>query len=342
MSFRFRKSVNLGSGAKLNINKKSISTSLGTRGAHTTFSSNGKRTNTVGIPGSGLSYTKTTSGKRNNKKGCGTGCLTSIVIFILLCILAPPSDKNDTTTEALTTNTAKITTAATTENDSSEQHFYDDAEIHDVMNGSGTEKIGEYSVVKIASDEFNDDMLNDWFFNYVQPNDFNYCLIIFKNIGNLGVYASGDMVIKDAGIEIDSAGDYIYSSSENEILYSLSSDGTLKAYESDDTETSQETKEAIEVVTESAKTTEATEAVTEATKTTEATEAVTEAAKTTEATEAVTETEAPTTEYVEMVWIPNTGAKYHSRSSCSNMNNPRQVTRSEAEAMGYTPCKRCH
>lgn len=242
----------------------------------------------------------------------------------------PPADKNNTTTtDTLTTNNAEITTEATTETALSEQHFYDDAEIHDIMNGSGTEKIGEYSVVKVASDEFNDDMLNDWFFNYVKPNDFNYCLIIFKNIGSLGVYASGDMVIKDAGIEIDTAGDYVYTSSENEILYSLSGDGTLKASEHTDTETAQEI-------------TEATEKVTEVKETTETTEKITEVKETTEATEEITETEAPTTEYVEMVWIPNTGARYHSRSSCSNMNNPRQVTRSEAEAMGYTPCKRCH
>lgn len=270
----------------------------------------------------GFSFKK--SGNAGSKSGCGTGCLTAIILFILIGVISSPSDKKDNTTE-----TTEITTEATTESVSLEQHFYDDAEIHDVMNGTGTEKIGEYSVVKIRSDEFNDDMLNDWFFNYVQPNDYNYCLIIFSNIGNLGVYASGDMVVKDAGIETDTSGDYIYASNENETLYFVSGNGTLTAYAGNATETSQETKEAIEVVTESVKTTEATETVTES-------------VKTTEATEAVTETVAPTTEYVEMVWIPNTGSKYHSRSSCSNMNNPTQVTREAAESMGYTPCKRCH
>ena len=44
----------------------------------------------------------------------------------------------------------------------------------------------------------------------------------------------------------------------------------------------------------------------------------------------------------EMVWIPASGSKYHSNSSCSGMNNPTQVTKSDAEARGYTPCKRCH
>ena len=43
-----------------------------------------------------------------------------------------------------------------------------------------------------------------------------------------------------------------------------------------------------------------------------------------------------------MVWIPKSGSKYHTYSSCSNMKNPTQVTEEEAEAMGYEPCKRCH
>ena len=43
----------------------------------------------------------------------------------------------------------------------------------------------------------------------------------------------------------------------------------------------------------------------------------------------------------DMVWIPNLGSKYHSRSGCSNMKNPRQVTKQEAENEGYEPCKKC-
>ena len=42
-----------------------------------------------------------------------------------------------------------------------------------------------------------------------------------------------------------------------------------------------------------------------------------------------------------MVWIPKTGSKYHSRSGCSNMKNPSQVTKQEAERQGYEPCKKC-
>lgn len=44
----------------------------------------------------------------------------------------------------------------------------------------------------------------------------------------------------------------------------------------------------------------------------------------------------------EMVWIPRTGSKYHSRSSCSNMKNPSQVTKDQAKSLGYSPCKKCY
>lgn len=45
----------------------------------------------------------------------------------------------------------------------------------------------------------------------------------------------------------------------------------------------------------------------------------------------------------EQVWIPtNGGTKYHSRSNCSNMKDPIQVDLADAEARGFTPCKKCH
>ena len=61
-------------------------------------------------------------------------------------------------------------------------------------------------------------------------------------------------------------------------------------------------------------------------------------------TKATTEPEnIPVVEPVgDMVWIPKTGKKYHSSSSCSNMKNPSKVTRSEAINRGYDPCKKCY
>lgn len=57
MGVRFRKSIKLSPGTKLNINKKSTSITFGTRGAHHTINSSGIKTTSVGLPGSGLSYT---------------------------------------------------------------------------------------------------------------------------------------------------------------------------------------------------------------------------------------------------------------------------------------------
>ena len=56
MGFRFRRSIKILPGSRLNIGKRGVSTSIGVRGAHVTFGKTGRRT-TVGLPGSGLSYT---------------------------------------------------------------------------------------------------------------------------------------------------------------------------------------------------------------------------------------------------------------------------------------------
>lgn len=60
MGFRFRKSINLLPGAKLNLSKSGISFTVGKRGKSVSFSNRGVRT-TVGLPGTGMSYTSTSS-----------------------------------------------------------------------------------------------------------------------------------------------------------------------------------------------------------------------------------------------------------------------------------------
>lgn len=57
MSLRFRRSLRLLPGVRLNLGKRGASVSVGVRGAHVTVGRTGTRT-TVGIPGTGLSYTE--------------------------------------------------------------------------------------------------------------------------------------------------------------------------------------------------------------------------------------------------------------------------------------------
>ncbi|MCL3500111.1 DUF4236 domain-containing protein [Klebsiella pneumoniae] len=56
MGFRFRKRIRIAPGLAINISKSGVSTSIGPKGATTNISGRGIKT-TVGIPGSGLSYT---------------------------------------------------------------------------------------------------------------------------------------------------------------------------------------------------------------------------------------------------------------------------------------------
>lgn len=67
MGFRFRKSIKLGKGVRINFNKKSAGISFGTKGARYSINSNGRRTASVGIPGTGLYYTKTSGGSSHKK-----------------------------------------------------------------------------------------------------------------------------------------------------------------------------------------------------------------------------------------------------------------------------------
>ena len=73
MGLRFRKSIKIAPGVKINFNKKSSSVTFGGKGVHYTMNSKGKKTASVGIPGTGLSYTKTSGGGSKTKKHTSNG-----------------------------------------------------------------------------------------------------------------------------------------------------------------------------------------------------------------------------------------------------------------------------
>ena len=56
MGLRFRKIFSIIPGVRLNVSKSGVSTSLGGHGATVNVGTSGKRTVTLGIPGTGLSY----------------------------------------------------------------------------------------------------------------------------------------------------------------------------------------------------------------------------------------------------------------------------------------------
>ena len=64
MGLRFRKSITILPGIKLNFGKSGMSVSAGVPGFRKTFHTSGRVTTSVGIPGTGISYVTTENGNR--------------------------------------------------------------------------------------------------------------------------------------------------------------------------------------------------------------------------------------------------------------------------------------
>jgi hypothetical protein len=87
MGFRFRRTFRLLPGLRLNVSKSGVSTSIGTRGAWLTFGRKGTRT-TVGLPGTGISYTHTTPAHEHQDLGAPPARASRGWLIALLVVLA--------------------------------------------------------------------------------------------------------------------------------------------------------------------------------------------------------------------------------------------------------------
>ncbi|HVV95464.1 MAG TPA: DUF4236 domain-containing protein [Hyphomicrobiales bacterium] len=95
MGFRFRRSIGLLPGVKLNLSRGGPSVSLGPRGLHYTLGQKGNRF-TVGLPGTGMSYTDyephgqaaPTAAENAGSPGAGAGRRhTPVLGFLLFLVL---------------------------------------------------------------------------------------------------------------------------------------------------------------------------------------------------------------------------------------------------------------
>lgn len=68
---RARRSVKIGSGVLVNLNKRSLGVTVGGRGAHYTVNTRGQRTTSVGLPGTGLSYVDRSGAGRARRAATG-------------------------------------------------------------------------------------------------------------------------------------------------------------------------------------------------------------------------------------------------------------------------------
>jgi Protein of unknown function (DUF4236) len=90
MSLRFRKSVKIIPGVRLNLSKSGTSLSVGRRGFTTNLSKKGAKT-TVGLPGTGLSYSSYKSHKRRSADlgTLGWIIVAAIAILIIMTVHNP-------------------------------------------------------------------------------------------------------------------------------------------------------------------------------------------------------------------------------------------------------------
>lgn len=68
MGLQFRKRIKICKGVNLNLSKTGVGVSVGTKGARYSMHSSGRRTATVGLPGTGLYYTKNLGTKKKGKE----------------------------------------------------------------------------------------------------------------------------------------------------------------------------------------------------------------------------------------------------------------------------------
>lgn len=109
-------------------------------------------------------------------------------------------------------------------------HLYSNSAVYDVMNGTRTEKLGEYSVSFAESSDCTDAALADWYNNYIRQNSFNYAFIKFTDLDGFGVFETSGVI--DVGVEIyqDQYGDYGWNESPDARTITISEDGSVKEW----------------------------------------------------------------------------------------------------------------
>jgi uncharacterized protein YraI len=107
MGFRFRRSLRVAPGIRLNLSKSGLSTSLGGRGASLNLGPRGTRT-TLGIPGTGLSWSQGSARRAHQQRTVDaspnqSGCTPWLVIGAAVLLVAVCSKSPNRPTSRLST-----------------------------------------------------------------------------------------------------------------------------------------------------------------------------------------------------------------------------------------------
>lgn len=356
MGFKFKKSFKIAPGVKVNFNKKSTGVTFGGKGFHYTVNSKGKRTTSVGIPGTGLSYSKTSGGSSKKKKTYSNQTERSVktmdtattkkwyqktgYIILLLVLFFPVglflmwkyTDWSKNIKIAISAVLALffgISIIASGGSDEPADATVSDTGIESFdfhRNDALKLEVGDiedsYFTID-GTDEFSEDDIS-----FISSNEDVATFTYDKTVADKYVYYE---------IEAKSAG--------TATVYVQTADGIIKSEKiqvtvtgSDETTTQPETTMQSETTTQEETTTKEPETTTKATSAvvnTTKQQSVNEKETTTEK-EVTTEKPAGRTVYV----TPN-GKRYHFIESCPNSDDVISKDINSAIAAGYTPCKKC-
>lgn len=110
-----------------------------------------------------------------------------------------------------------------------EAHIYDNAEIIDIMNGSGTSVVSQESLIYADSSDVTMEVLEDWYFNYITETEYDWYVIIYTDADDYtGVYGTTGYI--EVGVTFEETSDEVFteSSTADSTMYVATDDGTLE------------------------------------------------------------------------------------------------------------------
>ena len=329
MGLRFRKSFKIAPGVRLNLNKKSTSVTFGGKGFHHTISSTGKKTTTVGVPGTGISYSKTSGGNRGKTSHSHTPQSSSflpdppqrderkwhektgwiiffLIVFFPIGLFLMWKSNWKKAPKIIVSVLYGLALIA----------YIVSPKLESVTLSADTGQI--YDINSEISIEVS-----------TKPEDYSLSESSFNISG-------GQITEKDGSFVFSASreGEYtVYVESDNvdsnKLTFSIEDKAAIaKAKAEAEAQAQKEAEEKARAEQEAAEKAAAEQAAAEQA-----------AAQAQAEQEAAAQTQQP---QEQMVWISQSGRKYHSNSSCSNMKNPTQITISEAQDRGLEPCKKCY
>lgn len=112
-----------------------------------------------------------------------------------------------------------------------ESHLYDNAEVIDLISGTGNNKIGTITVSHANQADCTEKALSDWYANHVKTHeDSNFHIIVYDDIPNKGVYSNGlGFIQKDISLIKEANGSYTTGDDAGSTYYTVNEDYSLSA-----------------------------------------------------------------------------------------------------------------